>query len=96
MADGNRCKIIRNDEAFTVEVQEDSKKTTVTDEKGTVVTISPSSGNFDVRLPNGWGRWVPTIEEAVNRAVGLCIEYRSQLAPEKAYEEMIAYVKNCK
>ena len=47
--------IKRNDEELVVEVSEDNKRATVTDERGTTVTISYDSGNLNVRLPNGWG-----------------------------------------
>lgn len=46
-------RIKRQDEDFVVEVSEDAKRATVTDERGTIVAISPNSGNFNVRLPNG-------------------------------------------
>ena len=44
---------------------------------------------------NGWGGWEKTIEGAVNRAVSLCIEYRSQLTEDDAVKKMVSYVKNC-
>ena len=47
--------IKRNGEEFVVEISEDEKTAKVTDERGTTVTIRYSSGNLDVRLPNGWG-----------------------------------------
>ena len=90
-----QCKIKRQDEQFVVQVSEDKKTTTVTDERGTVVTISWNSGNYDVRLPNGWGSWSTTMDAAVERAVRLCLEARSQHTADKAAEEMVAYVKNC-
>ena len=90
-----QCKIKRQDEHFAVEVSEDQKNTTVTDERGTGVTITWNSGNYNVRLPNGWGSWEKTIDAAVERAVRLCIEARSQRTVDEAVEEMVAYVKNC-
>ena len=86
-------KIERDDEEFVVSLSEDKMSATVTDEKGVVVTIDYSSGNFNVRLPNGWGSWVPSMERAVDRAVGLCFESRKQLTADQAYEEMIDYVE---
>ena len=85
-------KIKRDNEEFVVALSEDKMSATVTDEKGVVVTIRYNSGNFNVRLPNGWGSWVPSMERAVDRAVGLCFESRKQLTAEQAYEEMIDYV----
>ena len=57
--------IKRNGEEFVVEVSEDQKRATVTDQRGTQVTISYSSGNLNVRLPNGWGAWKTSMESAV-------------------------------
>ena len=89
------CTIERNDEKFLVEVLGDNR-TTVTDQKGVVVTISYSSGNFNVRLPNGWGGWRPSIEQAVDYAANLCLEYRKQLNKDTAQKEMLDFVKKCK
>ena len=85
--------IKRQGEEFVVRVMEDEKKATVTDETDVVVTITPSSGNFNVRLLNGWGSWVPTMEAAVNRAISLSFEFRSQVTTDEALQEMIKYVK---
>ena len=85
--------IKRQGEEFVVRVLEDEKKATVTDETDVVVTITPSSGNFNVRLTNGWGSWVPTMEAAVNRAISLSFEFRSQVTTDEALQEMIEYVK---
>ena len=85
--------IKRQGEEFVVRVMEDEKKATVTDETDVVVTITPSSGNFNVRLLNGWGSWVPTMEAAVNRAISLSFEFRSQVTTDEALQEMIEYVK---
>ena len=90
------CKIKRQGEQFVVRVLEDKKKTTVTDERGTVVTITWNSGNYNIRLPNGWGSWSKTIESAVDQATRLCIEARSQRTSDEAVNEMANYVKNCK
>ena len=87
-------KIKRQDEEFVVQVSEDEKRATVTDERGTVVTISPDSGNFTVRLPNAWGDWRSTMEASVDYAVKLCFEERTQLAADQAYQEMVNYVKD--
>ena len=86
-------RIKRNDEEFVVELSEDEKKATVTDERGTTVIIAYDSGNLNVRLPNGWGSWAPSMESAVERAVRLCLESREQLTADSAYEEMVDYVK---
>ena len=86
-------KIERDDEQFVVEVSKDNKRATVTDERGTTVTISYDSGNFTVRLPNGWGSWTPSMEAAVERAVKLCFESRKQLTMNDAYQEMVDYVE---
>lgn len=87
-------KIKRRDEEFVVQVSEEEKKATVTDERGTIVTISYNSGNFNVRLPNGWGAWKSTMKESVNYAVAVCFEARTQLAADQAYQEMVNYVKD--
>ena len=86
-------RIKRNDEEFVVKLSEDEKKATVTDERGTTVTIGYNSGNLNVRLPNGWGSWEQSMESAVERAVRLCLEARGQLTAESAYKEMVDYVK---
>ena len=86
-------RIKRNDEEFVVKVSEDEKNATVTDERGTTVSIGYNSGHLNVRLPNGWGNWEPSMESAVERAVRLCIESRGQLTTEGAYQEMVDYVK---
>lgn len=90
-----QCKIKRQNEQFVVQVSEDQKTTTVKDERGTCVTITWNSGNYNVRLPNGWGNWATTMDEAVERAISLCIEARSQRTADEAVEEMVAYVKKC-
>jgi len=86
--------IKRNDEQFVVAIEDDQKQATVTDEHGVTVTIRYSSGNLDVRLPNGWGYWVSSMDTAVERAVKLCFESRKQLTPEQAYEEMVEFVQD--
>ena len=86
-------QIKRNSEEFVVEVSEDQKRATVTDERGTTVKIGYKSGNLDVRLPNGWGYWESSMERAVERAVKLCVESRGQLTQGSAYQEMVEYVK---
>ena len=86
-------KIERDNEQFEVALSEDKMRATITDEKGVVVTVSYASGNFNVRLPNGWGSWVPSMERAVDRAVGLCFESRKQVTADQAYEEMLDYVE---
>ena len=85
--------IKRQGEEFVVRVLKDEKKATVTDKTDVVVTITPSAGNFNVRLPNGWGSWVPTMEAAVNRAISLSFKFRSQVTADEALQEMIEYVK---
>ena len=86
-------RIKRQGEDFVVEVSEDAKRATVTDERGTTVTIIPNSGNFNVRLPNGWGDWKATMEASVDYAIKLCVEARTQLAADQAYQDMVNYVK---
>lgn len=86
--------IKRNDEQFVVAIEDDQKQATVTDEHGVTVTIRYNSGNLNVRLPNGWGSWVSSMDAAVERAVGLCFESRKQLTPEQAYEEMVEFVQD--
>ena len=85
--------IKRQDEEFTVKVTPDEKNTTVTDERATQVTITPDSGNFSVRLPNGWGAWKPSMESSVDYAVQLCFEARKQLTAGEARREMVEYVE---
>ena len=86
--------IKRNGEEFVIKVSEDQKRASVTDQRGTQVTISYDSGNFNVRLPNQWGAWKPSMESAVEQAVRLCIESRKQLTADQAYEEMVDYVES--
>ena len=91
------CEKKRDGETFLIEIDEARKVTTVTDEKGTRVTIRiDRSGNYDVRLPNGWGSWVTSVESAVDRAMSLCIEARSQPTEEEALKKMVQYVENCR
>ena len=88
------CKIKRQNEEFILETKDGT--TTVTDEKDTVVTITYSSGHFNVRLPNGWGYWHDTLEQAVDRAVRLCIDYRKHVTEEEAVKQMQDFVEQCK
>ena len=46
-------RIKQSGEEFIVEVSADDKNATVTDERGTTVTITYNSGHLNVRLPNG-------------------------------------------
>ena len=55
--------------------------------------FSKPSRRDNVRLPNGWGSWVPTMEAAVNRAISLSFKFRSQVTADEALQEMIEYVK---
>ena len=86
-------KIERDNEEFVVALSEDKMSATVTDEKGVVVAISYDSGNFNVRLPNGWGSWKPSIDKAVDYAVRLCFESRKQLTAGQASQKMLDYVE---
>ena len=86
-------KIERDGEQFVVALADDKMNATVADEKGVVVTISYSSGNFNVRLPNGWGSWKSSMDAAVGYAVRLCFESRKQVTADQAYEEMLDYVE---
>ena len=86
-------RIKRSGEEFIVEVSADDKNATVTDERGTRVTITYNSGHLNVRLPNGWGNWEPSMERAVELAVKLCFESRDQLTGDQAYQDMVDYVK---
>ena len=88
-------KIERQGEEFVVQVSKDQREATVTGQhggEGVEVTIRPASGNFEVRLPNGWGGWSPTMDAAVEYAVRLYFEARSQLTADEALQEMIDYV----
>ena len=87
-------KIERDNEQFVVALSEDKMRATVTDDKGVVVTISYDSGNFNARLPNGWGAWQPSMERAVEYAVRLCFESRKQVTADDAYKEMLDYVED--
>ena len=87
-------KIKRNGEQFVVAIANDERSATVTDFNGTQVTIKYDSGNLNVRLPNGWGSWKPSMESAVNYAVKLCIESRGQLTSDEAYKQMADFVKD--
>ena len=85
-------KIERQGEEFVVQVSKDQTKAMVTGQHGVEVTIRPDSGNFNVRLQNGWGGWQPTMDAAVEYAVTLYVEARSQLTADEALQEMIDYV----
>ena len=85
-------KIERQGEEFVVQVSKDQRAATVTGQHGGEVTIRPDSGNFNVRLSNGWGGWSPTMDAAVEHAVRLYFEARSQLTADEALQEMIDYV----
>ena len=85
-------KIERHGEEFVVQVSKDQRDATVTGEHGVEVTIRPNSGNFNVRLPNGWGGWRPTMAAAVEYAVGLYFEARRQRTADEALQEMLDYV----
>lgn len=87
-------KIERDGEQFVVALAEDKMRATVTDEKGVVVTISYNSGNFNVRLPNGWGAWKSSMEAVVEYAVQLCFESRKQVTADEAYQEMLDYIED--
>ena len=89
-------KIERQGEEFVVEVAKEQREATITGQhggEGVEVTIRPGSGNFNVRLPNGWGGWRPTMDAAVEYAVSLYFEARRQLTADEALEEMIDYVE---
>ena len=86
-------RITQSGEEFIGEVSVDDKNATVTDERGTKVTITYNSCHLNVRLPNGWGNWEPSMESAVELAVKLGFESRDQLTGDQAYQEMIDYVK---
>ena len=87
-------KIESRGEQFVVEVSETTKAATVTDERGTKVNINYDSGNFNVRLQNGWGDWKPSMDSSVDYAVNLCFELRGQLDVDEAFKEMVDYVKD--
>ena len=87
-------KIESRGEQFVVEVSETTKAATVTDERGTKVNINYDSGNFNVRLQNGWGGWKPSMESSVDFAVNLCFDSRGQLEADEAFKEMVDYVKD--
>ena len=87
-------EIERRNEKFLVAVSDNGKQTSVTDTIGTKVTISYDSGNLNVRLPNGWGSWKPSMESAVDYAAKLCIDTRGQLTPGEAYKQMEDFVKD--
>ena len=95
MAETLSCKIKRQDEEFVVQASENGKQATVTDEKGTVVTISYQSGHFNVRLPNGWGGWHTTMELSVEEAVRLCLQVRTQVTEGDVAKEIAGYIKKC-
>lgn len=90
-----KCEIKRDGEEFSVEVSPDKQYTTVADESGASVTITYDSGNFNVRLGNGWGGWSPSMDGAVEYAVRLLFDSRTQLTADDAYKEMIEYVEKC-
>ena len=90
------CMIKRGDEEYRLELADNGRTATVTDERDVKVTIGYGSGQFNVRLPNGWGYWVPSMEQAVERAVRLSQESKSQLTEAAAREQMTKYIEECK
>ena len=90
------CLVKRDGEEYRLELVDGGSAATVIDERGVKVTIKHGSGNFDVRLPNGWGSWVPSMEQAVGRAIRLCQESKSQLTEAEAREQMAKYIEECK
>ena len=90
----NVGEIERDGKKYLLEILEKEKKMTVTDPGGTVVTISViKSGNYNVRLPNNWGSWQTSLNNAMDAAIRLCEQAQDQRTPEKAYEEMVEYVR---
>ena len=92
----NVCVIERGGEKYRLEFLEKQTKMTVADQDGMIVTISYSSGNYSIRLPNGWGYWRSTIGAAVDSAIGLFSEAQGQRTQDEARQEMVKYVEDAK
>ena len=94
-SDVKGCAVIVNYEQFVIRVFEKETRTTVTDKNGTVATIrySARSGNYDVRLPTGYGGSSRTMIGAVRKAATICMRSRSHITREQATQAMVRYVE---
>ena len=94
-SDVKGCTVIVNYEQFVIRVFEKESRTTVTDKNGTVATIrySARAGNYDVRLPTGYGGSARTMIGAVRKAATICMRSRSQITREQATQAMVEYVE---
>lgn len=91
----NISTIERDGKKYSLEILEKEKKMTVTDENGTIVTISAiKSGNYNVRLPNNWGYWQTSLDAAVDSAIRLCLEAQTQRSRDQAFQEMVKFVRD--
>ena len=88
--DEHKYEISRNGKKFYVELKKPAEAT-ITNEDGDTVRIFYSSGNFSVRLSNGWGHWSNNMKSAFDRAISLFEEAKSQRSQEEAYREMLDY-----
>ena len=91
MADEQKYEITRAGKKFAVEIIKDKTATIITSEDGDTVKISYGSGNFQVRLANSWGGWKTNMKAAVDYAISLLEEAKSQRSREEAYREMLDY-----
>ena len=91
MADEQKYEITRGGKKFYVELRKDTTEATITNENGDAARIFYNSGNFNVRLANGWGGWKDDMQSAVDCAISLFEEAKSQRSREEAYREMLDY-----
>ena len=91
MVDEQKYEITRGGKKFYVELRKGTTETTITNENGDTARIFYDSGNFNVRLANGWGGWKDDMQSAVDYAISLFEEAKSQRSREEAYPEMLDY-----
>lgn len=91
------CVFERDGEKYRLEVFKNRNRAMLTDEHDAVVHISiHKSGNYLCESKNGWSAWgVKGFDEAVDRAVELCIQFRTQRTEYELIDQMLEYVEKC-
>lgn len=91
------CVFKRDGEKYRLEVFKNQNRAMLTDEHDAVVHISiHESGNYLCKSRNGWSAWgVKSFDDAVDRAVGLCVQFRTQRTQDESFEQMLEFVRKC-
>ena len=93
----NQCTLERKGEKFIVEVLEEGKGATVTDQFGVVITIKYGSVViFTLDYPMVGGTGKTRCLKLLTALFSLFSKYKGQLKEEESYKQMQDYVKNCK